>query len=300
MRIETLQHIKSSSGDKEVQILVFDNGLRIAPRAIGALGSFGKVTVALGSYLELSNIASKFLGDKRFNCVLASRVPLKEYDIIISDRATPQAVEAVAYYKPKYFLCFYPNGDRGCFFRSEEYSEFEPGCFKLKMLIEATKKKEAQAIEVEEASPVSEDKIDKAIEESDAVDKKDFETYLQSSPMTSNSYDPHFLKYIYEQVPGRVSIILVVTGKYTRVTGMIAAIKAQKLDDFEIVLIDNFSGFRTNFKSALRYTAREVDPEYAKWRARELTTGEYIFILDQDSEVPDFREEILKGKYCVR
>lgn len=250
--------------------------------------------------MELSAIASKFLGDKKFTCVLASRIPAREYDVIISDRAVSQAVDAVNYYKPKYFLCFYPNGDHGFSFNSEEYFEFESGCFKQKMLSEAASKLEAQAREVEEASPVSEAKIDKAIEESDNIDKKDFEAYLQSSPMSVNDYDPHYLKYIYDQVPGRVSIIIVVTGKYSRVAGMISEIKAQKLPDYEFVLVDNFAGFRTNFKSTLRYALKEVDPDYAKWRARELTTGEYIFILDQDSEVPDFKEEILKGKYCAR
>jgi hypothetical protein len=46
MRIETLHHIKNSAGEKELEILVFDIGSRISPRAIGALRNFGNVVVA--------------------------------------------------------------------------------------------------------------------------------------------------------------------------------------------------------------------------------------------------------------
>jgi hypothetical protein len=76
-------------------------------------------------------------------------------------------------------------------------------------------------------------------------------------------------------------------------------IRSQNLALIEYIIIDNAAGFRNNVKPNIRYGER-MPIEFCEYHAKEISTGEYIITLKEDSEPINVMAEILQGKFETR
>ena len=76
-------------------------------------------------------------------------------------------------------------------------------------------------------------------------------------------------------------------------------IRSQNLPLIEYIIIDNAAGFRNNVKPNIRYGER-MPIDFCEYHAKELSTGEYIIILNEASPSFDVMEIISQGKFETR
>ena len=107
------------------------------------------------------------------------------------------------------------------------------------------------------------------------------------------------INYINEVVPGMTSIIMIVSENNNKFAETLRAIRAQNVGSIEYIIIDNAAGFRNNVKPNIRY-GEKMSEDICIEHAKELCSGEYMFILNQDSDEINVLEEIEKGKYETR
>lgn len=299
MTIEILQKIKQAAGEKHLAFLVLDQQMAISARAIAALKTFGKLYIVVGNQMELSKMSSMFPNDPEARIFMQGKEPLQNYDVIIGYALNQYMCNAIAYFKSKYILTFKaPEG----VINFPGYNELEPGCWGKDMLKEVMPKLQADRAKAEKSQKLSEEnakEISKTIDEIDENKPSNYDAYIESvAPEKEEAKTPR-LRYVFDQVEGRVSIVLLCNGKMGNFAANAKSIKNQNLPDYEIIVVDNAGTYKHNLKVNLKY-AKQVPSDYAADRGRELTTGSYIFILDQDAECPDINAAIDKGDYLGR
>lgn len=299
MNINILNNIKTVESH-DLQILVFNEGLTVPLDDLIALNGLGDVIIAVETPIEAGWLIGKVSGMK-MKVVLSRRIPAKNYDVLIASYFNDLIRLLTRNLKIKY-LCFtqFVYG-----FDLINYYEFEENSYKLTANngahpIRPPKPPLAPpplsgTVEHDECG----DETDGAIEPDVENDASNYEVIIKEIASTEMKYDKYTLNYLHPAVPGKISIIMIVSSLNNNFAEVIREIRAQNLPSLEIIIIDNAAGFRNNVKPDIRYGS-QMPLDYCEYNAKELTTGEYIITLNQDSEAFDVMTAINQGHYETR
>lgn len=312
INLQVLNNIKLSETDHELNILVINENLNISIEDQLALKSFGKITIAVNTPIEASCLISKFSG-LNYSIVLTRRIPIRNYDILISNCFSEITRVIVKNLRIKY-LCF-TNFVRN--FNLINYYEFEENSYKLaveQMPYKPVPHPPHPPIPPHSPSqreipttPPGPPPINPMNEDDDPTndvtvgenDESNYNAIIKDLSSTEVTYDKYKLNYLHPVVPGKISIIMVVSQQNNNFAEVLRDLRAQDLPSIEFIIIDNASNYRNNVKPNIRYGEKMPD-DYCMYHAKELTTGEYIIALNQDSETFDIMTAINQGKYETR
>jgi hypothetical protein len=294
MNIEVLERLKLIEHDHTLNILVINHNADIRIEDLIQLKNFGNITIATSTPLMVSQLLGKLSGLK-YNIVLTTRIPIRNYDIIISNEFTDLIKLIISNLKIKY-LCFL-NFVRN--FNLTNYYEFEENCYKLTSLKSQTEvevttpEQDSEIIEENENDIISDD------EETINNQQGNYEIFVKDIASTPIKYDKYRINYLYPVVPGKISIIMIVSALTNNFAEVLRNIRSQNLPLIEYIIIDNAASFRNNVKPNIRYGER-MPLEFCEYHAKELSTGEYMIILNEESPEIDVMNEIIQGKFETR
>ena len=301
MNIEVLEKIKVIEHDHTLKILVINHNADILVSDLIQLKNLGEITIATSTPLMVSQLLGKLSGLK-YNIVLTTRIPIKNYDMIISNEFTDLIKHITSSLKIKY-LCFL-NSIRN--FNLSNYYMFEENFYKLSS---TSSESEIKISNIEETSSNKEkDDIQQDVNNNEIIsdDKEtienvqgNYEVFIKDLASTPLKYDKYRINYLYPVVPGKISIVMIVSALNNNFADVLRNIRSQNLPLIEYIIIDNAAGFRNNVKPNIRYGER-MPIDFCEYHAKELSTGEYIIILNEVSPSFDVMEIISQGKFETR
>ena len=301
MNIEVLEKIKVIEHDHTLKILVINHNADILVSDLIQLKNLGEITIATSTPLMVSQLLGKLSGLK-YNIVLTTRIPIKNYDMIISNEFTDLIKHITSSLKIKY-LCFL-NSIRN--FNLSNYYMFEENFYKL---TSTSLESEIKISNIEETSSDKEkDDIQQDVNNNEIIsdDKEtienvqgNYEVFIKDLASTPLKYDKYRINYLYPVVPGKISIVMIVSALNNNFADVLRNIRSQNLPLIEYIIIDNAAGFRNNVKPNIRYGER-MPIDFCEYHAKELSTGEYIIILNEVSPSFDVMEIISQGKFETR
>lgn len=294
MNFNVLADLKQIENDHELSILVIDDALSIPIEDLVQLSSFGKVTIAVENTIEAGYLIGKLSGLK-CTVVLNRRIPIMNYDVLISSSFSDVTRIIVKNLKIKY-LCFTKFVRN---FDLKNYYEFEENSYRLTSKDPVQMHHPHHPRPQPSCPPPSQDEETEENEDVVENDASNYDTIIKDISSTLMKYDKYRINYLNPVVPGKISIIMIVSELNNNFAEVIRAIKDQKLPSIEFIIIDNAAGFRNNVKPNIRY-GEKMPQDFCEYHAKELTTGEYIIIMNQDSEVIDVMTAINLGQFETR
>ena len=297
INLQILENIKSAEAGRPLKILVINESLSIPIEDQLALKGLGEVTVATGTPMEASHLIAKFSG-LGYSVVLTRRIPIRKYDVLISNSFSSVTQIIIRNLRMKY-LCF-TNFVRN--FCVSDYYEFEENTYKLASAPLPPKPppcRTPEGITPPGPPPVNVMNTDDDPTNDVAVgenDESNYQAAIKGLASTKVKYDKYRMNYLHPAVPGKVSIVMVASGQNNSFAEVLRELRAQDLPSVEFIIVDNASNYRNNVRPNIRYGEKMPD-DFCAYHAKELTTGEYIIMLDQDSKVFDIMEAISQGKY---
>lgn len=140
------------------------------------------------------------------------------------------------------------------------------------------------------------DNIEKDITE---LSEGDYDILIKEFAVEPITYDKYEINYLYPVVPGKVSIVMIISQTNDNFPNVLKDIRAQNVGLIEYIIIDNNAGFRNNVKPVLRY-GQKMPLEFCKYHAKEFCTGEYMIFLTEDSPSFSVSDYLEKGLYDIR
>ena len=300
MNIEVLEKIKVIEHDHTLKILVINHNADILVSDLIQLKDLGEITIATSTPLMVSQLLGKLSGLK-YNIVLTTRIPIKNYDMIISNEFTDLIKHITSSLKIKY-LCFLNSVKN---FNLSNYYMFEENFYKL---TSTSLESEIKISNIEEAPSDGEKSDIQDVNNNEIIsdDKEtienvqgNYEVFIKDLASTPLKYDKYRINYLYPVVPGKISIVMIVSALNNNFADVLRNIRSQNLPLIEYIIIDNAAGFRNNVKPNIRYGER-MPIDFCEYHAKELSTGEYIIILNEASPSFDVMEIISQGKFETR
>lgn len=300
MNIEVLEKIKVIEHDHTLKILVINHNADILVSDLIQLKDLGEITIATSTPLMVSQLLGKLSGLK-YNIVLTTRIPIKNYDMIISNEFTDLIKHITSSLKIKY-LCFLNSVKN---FNLSNYYMFEENFYKL---TSTSLESEIKISNIEETSNDGEKDDIQDVNNNEIIsdDKEtienvqgNYEVFIKDLASTPLKYDKYRINYLYPVVPGKISIVMIVSALNNNFADVLRNIRSQNLPLIEYIIIDNAAGFRNNVKPNIRYGER-MPINFCEYHAKELSTGEYIIILNEASPSFDVMEIISQGKFETR
>ena len=300
MNIEVLEKIKVIEHDHTLKILVINHNADILVSDLIQLKNLGEITIATSTPLMVSQLLGKLSGLK-YNIVLTTRIPIKNYDMIISNEFTDLIKHITSSLKIKY-LCFLNSVKN---FNLSNYYMFEENFYKL---TSTSLESEIKISNIEETSNDGEKDDIQDVNNNEIIsdDKEtienvqgNYEVFIKDLASTPLKYDKYRINYLYPVVPGKISIVMIVSALNNNFADVLRNIRSQNLPLIEYIIIDNAAGFRNNVKPNIRYGER-MPIDFCEYHAKELSTGEYIIILNEASPSFDVMEIISQGKFETR
>lgn len=300
MNIEVLEKIKVIEHDHTLKILVINHNADILVSDLIQLKDLGEITIATSTPLMISQLLGKLSGLK-YNIVLTTRIPIKNYDMIISNEFTDLIKHITSSLKIKY-LCFLNSVKN---FNLSNYYMFEENFYKL---TSTSLESEIKISNIEETSNDGEKDDIQDVNNNEIIsdDKEtienvqgNYEVFIKDLASTPLKYDKYRINYLYPVVPGKISIVMIVSALNNNFADVLRNIRSQNLPLIEYIIIDNAAGFRNNVKPNIRYGER-MPINFCEYHAKELSTGEYIIILNEASPSFDVMEIISQGKFETR
>lgn len=300
MNIEVLEKIKVIEHDHTLKILVINHNADILVSDLIQLKDLGEITIATSTPLMVSQLLGKLSGLK-YNIVLTTRIPIKNYDMIISNEFTDLIKHITSSLKIKY-LCFLNSVKN---FNLSNYYMFEENFYKL---TSTSLESEIKISNIEETSNDGEKDDIQDVNNNEIIsdDKEtienvqgNYEVFIKDLASTPLKYDKYRINYLYPVVPGKISIVMIVSALNNNFADVLRNIRSQNLPLIEYIIIDNAAGFRNNVKPNIRYGER-MPIDFCEYHAKELSTGEYIIILNEASPSFDVMEIISQGKFETR
>ena len=300
MNIEVLEKIKVIEHDHTLKILVINHNADILVSDLIQLKNLGEITIATSTPLMVSQLLGKLSGLK-YNIVLTTRIPIKNYDMIISNEFTDLIKHITSSLKIKY-LCFLNSVKN---FNLLNYYMFEENFYKL---TSTSLESEIKISNIEETSNDGEKDDIQDVNNNEIIsdDKEtienvqgNYEVFIKDLASTPLKYDKYRINYLYPVVPGKISIVMIVSALNNNFADVLRNIRSQNLPLIEYIIIDNAAGFRNNVKPNIRYGER-MPIDFCEYHAKELSTGEYIIILNEASPSFDVMEIISQGKFETR
>ena len=300
MNIEVLEKIKVIEHDHTLKILVINHNADILVSDLIQLKDLGEITIATSTPLMVSQLLGKLSGLK-YNIVLTTRIPIKNYDMIISNEFTDLIKHITSSLKIKY-LCFLNSVKN---FNLSNYYMFEENFYKL---TSTSLESEIKISNIEKTSNDGEKDDIQDVNNNEIIsdDKEtienvqgNYEVFIKDLASTPLKYDKYRINYLYPVVPGKISIVMIVSALNNNFADVLRNIRSQNLPLIEYIIIDNAAGFRNNVKPNIRYGER-MPIDFCEYHAKELSTGEYIIILNEASPSFDVMEIISQGKFETR
>ena len=257
MNIEVLEKIKVIEHDHTLKILVINHNADILVSDLIQLKDLGEITIATSTPLMVSQLLGKLSGLK-YNIVLTTRIPIKNYDMIISNEFTDLIKHITSSLKIK-DLCFL-NSIRN--FNLSNYYMFEENFYKLSS---ASSESEIKISNIEETSSDGEKDDIQDVNNNEIIsdDKEtienvqgNYEVFIKDLASTPLKYDKYRINYLYPVVPGKISIVMIVSALNNNFADVLRNIRSQNLPLIEYIIIDNAAGFRNNVKPNIRYGER--------------------------------------------
>ena len=281
-----LNNIKTSESNHLLNILVLNNDMSINLNELSELNNYGNIFIVVSTPLESSQLIGRLGAYKNIKVVLEQRIPIKPYDLVISNYVSNLLNLVVSNLTIKYlYLINKPDG-----FNPQNYYEFAQNSFRLKGVTTTSQNN----INNEQSN------INVINEEVDLGEESiDYDIFIKEIAITPIKYDEYRINYLNPAIPGKVSIVMIVSALNNNFAEVIRNLKAQEYPLIEFIIIDNGAGFRNNVKPNIRYGSK-MDLDFCEYHAKELCSGEYMFILHEDSELFDINECIEQGKYEVR
>jgi hypothetical protein len=288
-KIEKLKIIEN----KKLNVLVFDPHNNINIQNLISLYKCGNIFVAVESTITSANLISHLNGIKNIKVILTRRIPIIDYDVIIFPYYSDYIQKILSLINVKYVYIFDKPGEFALKFN---FYEIEKNLFKKSLTknekIE-TQKFEAEKLEKDPFKLTDEEK--KLIENVSSNYNINFENI---SSIEIN-YDKYLINYLKPVIPGKVSIIMIVSECNNKFADTLRAIRHQKLPSIEYIIIDNAAGFRNNVKANIKYSDK-MPYDFCVYHAKELCEGEFMFVFNENSDEVDILKEINKGQYETR
>lgn len=300
MNIETLRNIKIIENDHTLEILIMNETLNISMNALLAVRDLGNITIVVSNPMAASSLIGKVCGMKNYKVVLTHQIPIKKYDILLANTTSELSKLVIKKLGIKY-LCFFTYVEKG--FPGNNYLEFDHLCFKMKGLPAAKKPVPVQKPVEKNPEPIKKVVIK---EEAPIVSQPEPENNVANYEMVIKDvaaldmvYEDHKIKYLHDMIPGMTSIIMIVSEKNNKFAETIKALKAQNVAAVEYIVVDNNAAYRNNIAPNIRY-GEKMPEDFCIEHAKELCSGEYMIVLNQDSDEFDILATIESGKYEKR
>lgn len=293
MNIEVLRKLKIIESSHTLKILVINNDFNIPMDFLIQLKEIGSVVIAVPTQIMASQLIGKLSG-LNYKIVVLNRIPIQNYDIIISISETEFVNKVATTLKVKY-LYFLSNVTN---INLSNYYKIEENCFKLTTNNEETIAN-MRLMSVNNETDQTQTGTTNSSINTNENSLSNYEIIVQDLAATTFKYDKYTINYLNPIVPGKISIIMIVSTINNNFAEVLRDIRSQNLPLIEYIIIDNAAGFRNNVKPNIRY-GEQMPIDYCKYHAKELTTGEYIIQLDENSEKIDVMKEILKKNYETR
>lgn len=281
-----LNNIKTSESNHLLNILVLNTNIDIDINELSELNNYGNVFIVVSTPLESSQLIGKLGAYKNIKVILKQRIPIKFYDLVISKYPTDLLNLIISNLTVKYLYLIEKPEE----FTLQNYYEFSQNSFRLKNITTTSQNninsEESNINVINENVDLGEENID-------------YDIFIKNLSITPIKYDKYEINYLNPAIPGKVSIIMIISALNNNFAEVIRKLKAQEYPLIEFIIIDNGAGFRNNVKPNIRYGTK-MDIGFCEYHAKELCSGEYMFILHEDSELFDINEYIEQGKYEVR
>ena len=318
INLPIIESIRLAEVGHELSILLINSALEIPLSDMMALQSFGKVTIAVDTPNEASFLIGKLSG-YQYKIVLTRRIPIVNYDVLISNtfEGTTSIVVRNMHIKYVCFTNFVKN------FNLTNYYEFEQNAYKLYRGAPCRPRpiptsgcpcpphgplpppplppRPCPCPPIPPTSCGFVPPMDQFVgDTSDGLNSaSNYEMIVKDVAAYDVKYDKYRINYLNRMVPGKVSIVMIVSNATNKFADTLRELRAQNVASIEYIIIDNAAGFRNNVKPNIRY-GEKMPIDYCEYHAKELTTGEFIFILNEDTDTFDIMTAINQGKYETR
>lgn len=281
-----LNTIQTSESNHLLNILVLNTDMSINLNELGELNNYGNIFIVVSTPLESSQLIGRLNAYKNIKVVLEQRIPIRSYDLVISNYPTSLLNLILSNLTVKYlYLINKPEG-----FELQNYYEFAQNSFRLKGVTTTSQNninnEQSNMNVVNEDTDMGEENVD-------------YDIFIKELSITPIKYDEYRINYLKPAVPGKVSVVMIISALNNTFAEVIRKLKAQEYPLIEFIIIDNGAGFRNNVKPNIRYGSK-MEIDFCEYHAKELCSGEYMFILHEDSELFDINECIEQGKYETR
>ena len=299
MNFAIFNRIKEVENKRPLNILFLNlnEQIQIPLKDFINLKEFGNLFVVCKSPFQIGPLRGR-LGHLNIKFILSHQIPPNvNFDIIIVESLENERLNSlIEYFDFKYVYTLLPSSSLVL----DGYYKFDENCFRLKLNdvdtdpIEPTINTE----ETNNANPIV-DADEKEKEEESNLTEGEYDILIKDFAVEPLKYDKYRINYLHPAVPGKISIILIISQLNDTFFDVIRDVKAQNQGLYEFLVIDNGAGFRSNVKPAIRYGTK-MPVEFCQYHAKEISTGEYIIMLDENSPTFQVSDFIEKGLYETR
>lgn len=272
---------------KDLSVLIIDPLNKISEEDILKL-NYNDITIAVENHFRVSNLIRKICFIKKHKIVTTERIPIMNYDIVLFQSYSDLMVDLILkYMKPKY-MYFIQNANM--FATNQNYYEIDTNLFKM------TTSSESKCEKTQSIATYHFNNNEKKLLENIS---SNYLSNFENANTIDIKYNKYSINYLNEMVNGKVSVIMVISEANEKFADTLRAIRNQKYQSIEFIIIDNAAGFRNNVKPNIKY-GEKMPYDFCVYHAKELTTGEFIFVLNQDSDEINILSEITKGHHETR
>jgi len=285
MDFNILQTIKNLESNHSLNILLLNDDQSFNIYDIINLAKFGNIIITVETPLQSSQLIAKVKG-LNIKVILSKKIPNQSYDLVISNYPSELLSFVILNLIIKYVhICNMPKN-----LQIKKYQEFLKNTFKSISLTS----EEQNIIQKQESN------LNIIKDESKTSNKKiDYNIFINDIKIKQINYNKHQINYLNSVIPGKVSIIMIVSELNNNFADVIRDLKSQDYPLIEFIIIDNAAGFRNNVKPNIRY-GQKMPIDFCEYHAKELCSGEYMIILHEDSESFIIKDKIEQKKYEVR
>ena len=265
-----------------------------------SLKEYGNLFVVCKSPFQIGPLRGR-LGHLNIKFILSHQIPPNvDFDIIIVESLENERLNSlIEYFDFKYVYTLLPSSSLVL----DGYYKFDENCFRFKLNDVETDPIQPST----ENNTINNESTANPIVDAEEVEKKeesnltegDYDILIKEFATEPLKYDKYRINYLRPMVPGKISIVLIISQLTDTFFDVIRDVKAQNQGLYEFLIIDNGAGFRSNVKPAIRYGTK-MPIEFCQYHAKEISTGEYIIMLDENSPTFQVSEFIANGLYETR
>lgn len=295
MNFTVFNRIKEIENNEPLNILFLNlnENVYVSINEFINLKEYGNLFVVCNTSFQIGSLRGR-LGHLNIKFILPHQIPPNyHFDLIITDSLeNTRLMNLIEYFNFKYVYTLLDDAAG-----LKNYYKFDENCYRLKI----NEIEEENNNEEETASNVNVviDADEREEQEENNLTEEDYEILVKDFATEPIKYDKYRINYLHPAVPGKVSIILIISELTDTFFDVIRDIKTQNQGPYEFILIDNGAGFRSNVKPTIRYGVK-MPVEFCQYHAKEISTGEYLILIDENSPTFQISDFLEKGLYETR